>query len=95
MTDISDDADEHDRDDDDETFQEWRRRYNRGILTSVASMVILLGIFAIVAPWLPANSPEQAAADPVVYGLVGLAMVVAGSVWLARIVRRHGFHPRS
>ena len=87
-------VDHTDEDEDEETFQQWRRRYNGGLLTMLASMLILLGIFAIVAPWLPANSPEQAAADPVVYGLVGLVMVVAGSVWLYQRVKRDGFHPR-
>jgi hypothetical protein len=89
MVDRTDDGDE------DETFQEWNRRRLRGALTTLASLVILLGIFAIVAPWLPARSPEQADDDPWLSTLVGLVMVVVGSIWLYKRVKRDGFHPIS
>lgn len=81
--------------DDDETFHEWRGRYNRGILTGVATFVILFGIFALVAPWLPAYSKEQEDTDPVLWTVVGLVLVAVGSFWLYKRVKKDGFHPIS
>ena len=89
---------DHARDDtgaDDETFQEWRSRYIRGHLTFLASMLILLGILALVAPWLPTYSTEQEGADPVLWTIVGVVLVAVGSIWLRQRVKRDGFHPHS
>ena len=80
---------------DDETFQEWRARYNRGILTAVATFVILFGILALVAPWLPTYSKEQEDTNPVLWTVIGLVLVAVGSLWLYQRVKRDGFHPNS
>ena len=88
-------VDHTDHDEDDETFQEWKRRRLRGIATAMASFVILFGIFALVAPWLPTYSQEQEDANPWLWTGIGLVLVAVGSFWLYKRVKRDGFHPIS
>ncbi|RYU12734.1 hypothetical protein [Nocardioides iriomotensis] len=88
-------VDRTDDGDDDETFREWNQRRLRGFLTSAAAFLILFGIFALVAPWLPARSPEQEDANPWLWTGVGLVLVAVGSFWLYKRVKRDGFHPIS
>jgi O-antigen/teichoic acid export membrane protein len=68
------------------------RRAARPYLTTFAVMLVVFGIGAIVLPLLPANSPEQADdRDDLWWSIpLGALLIVVGSVWTVRRVRRHG-----
>lgn len=83
------------RDQDDESVYEFLAKKRRGYLTAAATMIILFGIACIVLPLLPAQSEEQQESDPTVLFVVGPLLIIVGTVWLVKRIKRDGFHPNT
>jgi hypothetical protein len=73
----------------------YAKRYAGRYLTTAATLLVVFGIAMIVLPLLPASSPEQRGENLWIWIPSGLALIVVGTLWTIRRVRRHGFkgHP--
>jgi hypothetical protein len=71
------------------------KRYAGRYLTTAAMMLVVFGIAMIALPLLPARSPEQRGENLWIWIPLGLGLIVIGTLWSMRRVRRHGFkgHP--
>lgn len=55
-----------------------------------ALMIIVFGVFMVIAPWLPTYSPEQEDESPWFWVPLGLLFIAVGGWWLRRRVTRCG-----